>query len=134
MTVQSIIITDASQNVSSYAYADTTGDSSSITSKPGLSEAYKLINKKSSAEVAQEHWNGLSTGAKIGIGAGVGGFFALLVIVYTVVCITQRKKGRLEREKADREWDDQTNELMEYRAQMAKGQFAVSYMGHGEKF
>ena len=134
MTVQSITVTDAQNNVSSYAYSDATGDASSITSTPGLSDAYRLINKKSTAEVAQERWNGLSTNAKIGIGCGIGGAFALLVIVYTVVCVTQRKKGRMEREKADREWNEHTNELMEYRAQMAKGQFAVSHMGHGEKF
>ncbi|KAK3116962.1 hypothetical protein LTR53_002109 [Teratosphaeriaceae sp. CCFEE 6253] len=134
MTVQSIIVTDAASNVSSYAYNDNSGDGASISSTPGESAAFKIINKKSAIQSATQSWNGLSNGAKIGIGCGVGGAFAILVVVYAYVCITQRKKGRTERDRADREWNEQNNELMEYRAQMAKGHFAVSHLGHGEKY
>ncbi|KAK5721520.1 hypothetical protein LTR15_006109 [Elasticomyces elasticus] len=134
MTVQSIKITDASTNTSSYTYGDTTGSYQSIKANPGDSAAYKLISKKTTIESAKESWNGLSDTAKIGIGCGIGGAFALLIIVYTAVCIVQRKRGRAEKAVADKQWNEHTEELMEYRSQMAKGKFAVSHMGHGEKF
>lgn len=134
MTVQSIKITDASTNTSSYSYGDTTGSYQSIQVVPGDSAAYKLLNKKSALGVTKAQWNGLSNTAKIGIGCGIGGAFALLIIIYTAVCIVQRKRGRAEKAIADRQWDEHTAELLEYRSQMSKGNFAVSYMGHGEKF
>ncbi|TKA78383.1 hypothetical protein B0A55_04723 [Friedmanniomyces simplex] len=134
MTIQSIKITDASTNTSSYTYGDNTGDYQSIKAVAGESAAYKLLNKKSAIESATAQWNGLSDGAKIGIGCGVGGAFAVLIIVYTAVCIVQRKRGKAEKAIADEQWNEHTSELMEYRTQMAKGHFAVSHMGHGEKF
>lgn len=42
--------------------------------------------------------------------------------------MVQRKKGRVEREMHDKEWAAHENELMEYRAQMVKGGFAVSHL------
>ncbi|KAK5159560.1 hypothetical protein LTS14_002702 [Recurvomyces mirabilis] len=134
MTVQSITITDATTNVTSYTYGDTTGSYQSITSTPGISAASKLANKVSAAQSAQKQWNGLSQTAKIAIGCSVVGVLLIVVVAYTAICVVQRKKGRLERQRADREWDEQQNELLAYRSRMAKGGFAVSHMGHGEKF
>ncbi|KAK0289068.1 hypothetical protein LTR35_000443 [Friedmanniomyces endolithicus] len=134
MTVQSIKITDASTNTSSYSYGDNTGDQKSIKAVPGNSAAYNLINKKSAIQSAAATWNSLSTGAKIGIASGVGAVLAIIVVVYTIVCIKQRRRGRAEKAIADAQWNEHTSELMEYKTLMAKGHFAVSHMGHGEKF
>lgn len=134
MTVQSIKITDGSTNTTSYSYKDRSGSYQSINATPGESASYKELHKESTTENIQSHWNGLSKNAKIGIACGVVGGFALFVVAFTAFCCVQRKRGREEARKLDKEWDDQQNELMEYRSQMAKGQFAVSQMGHGERF
>jgi beta-lactamase regulating signal transducer with metallopeptidase domain len=134
MTVQSIKITDGSTNTSTYSYGDNTGSWQSIKVVNGESAAAKQLNKLSTVQSAKQHWNGLSNTAKIAIACSVLGVLLLVIIIYTAVCIVQRKKGRAEKAIADRAWDEQQNELMDYRKKMAKGDFAVSYMGHGEKF
>ncbi|KAK4542392.1 hypothetical protein LTR36_006849 [Oleoguttula mirabilis] len=134
MIVQSIKITDASTNTTSYAYGDQTGDYSSITSVSGESEAYKQLNKQSTVESVAKKWSSLSTGAKIGIASAVGGTLLIAFIGLTTFCIIQRRRGKRERAAADQQWDENTAELMAYRNRMAKGEFAVSSMGHGEKF
>lgn len=134
MTIQSILVTDGHTNTSSYVWGDRTGDWQSITATPGTSEFYKLLHQQSTVQQAQATWNGLSKTAKIGIATGVICFLVALVLAYTMICIVQRKRGRAEKAIADREWDAHTAELMEYRTKMAKGDFAVSHMGHGEKF
>lgn len=136
MTVQSIKITDGSTNTSSYAYGDETGSYSSITTVDGESAAYKDMNEKatSSAQKLQQHWAGLSTGAKIGIAAGVGGAALIGAIAFIAFCCVQRKRGRRERLLEDQQWNEQTAELMQYRKQMAQGRFAVDHLGHGEKY
>lgn len=133
MTVQSIKITDGSTNVTSYAYGDRTGAFASITSTPGDSVAAKEVNKQTHLQSAQAHWTHLSTGAKIGIGAGVGGGVLVLLIAWFAFCCVQRKKGREERAIADRDWDARTAELMEARRQMSKRQFVSQHMRQGEK-
>ena len=126
MTVQSIKITDATTNVTSYSYGDSTGSYQSIKSEPGVSAASKLANKVSTVQSAQKQWNGLSKTAKIAIACSVLGVVVIIIIAYTAICIVQRKKGRLERQRADKEWDEQQNELAAYKSRMAKGGFAVS--------
>ncbi|EMC99972.1 glycoside hydrolase family 16 protein [Baudoinia panamericana UAMH 10762] len=133
MTVQSIKITDGSTNTSSYAYGDRSGSYNSIQAVAGESTAYKILNKQSTLQSVLQIWKGLSEGAKIGIVCGVSGFFACVIVACTVCCIIQRKKGRAEKAIADKEWDAHTNELMEYRVRMAKGEFAVAHLTHGEK-
>lgn len=102
-------------------------------SPSGESEVYKLLNKLSTKEKAEKKWTGLSDTAKIAIGASVGGTVLLVCIIYTFVCITQRKKGRAEREIEDKEWTAHENELSAYRQKMARGDFAISHLGHGEQ-
>lgn len=136
MQVESIKITDGSTNTTTYAYGDNTGSSSSIKSTPGTSVAALEIQKKttSAAQRLQTHWTGLSTGAKIGIAAGVGGAALIGAVAFIWYCCGQRKQGRQEKMMEDQQWDEQTAELMAYRTQMSKGQFAVGHMGHGEKY
>ena len=75
---------------------------------------------------AESRWSGLSTGAKVGIACGVLGAVALLFIGFLFYCCGQRRRGRQDRLAADKEWDANQNELMEYRSMMTKGAFAQS--------
>lgn len=98
----------------------------------GQSKAYQYINKLSTSQQIDQNWNNLSTGAKIGITCGIVGAIAIATVAFCVYCMTQRKKGREEKRIADRQWEAHQAELMEYRRMMAKGEFAVSHMNHGD--
>ncbi|CAK3970755.1 glycoside hydrolase family 16 [Lecanosticta acicola] len=126
MYVKSISITDGTQNASSYSYSDNSGSYKSINVTEGESDAYKALHKLTTVEEAEEHWSGLSTGAKIGIAVGVLGGLAIALLAFIFYCVKQRRAGRAEAVKQGQEWDDQNDELMEYRSMMAKGNFAVS--------
>lgn len=141
MTVQSLKIIDSHSNVTSYKYTDKSGSFESISATPGQSAAYLAMNQKSFAQKTQTQWNNLSTGAKIGIACGIGGAFLLAMILFVFYCMKQRRQGKMEKEKADRIWEAQQAENAElrgrmaaYQQQMKRGNFAVSHMGHGEKF
>jgi len=122
-------ITDGHTNTSSYTYSTPSdGSSQSISTTVGNSAAYKAIHKLNSVQKVQKHWAGLSHTGKIALGASILGVFVLVVIIYTFVCITQRKKGRAEKAIHDKEWDEHERELMSYRDRMAKGGFAVSHL------
>ncbi|KAK6443014.1 hypothetical protein LTR95_000727 [Oleoguttula sp. CCFEE 5521] len=132
MKVKSVKITDAATNVTSYTYEDTSGEYKSVKANPGDSKAFLAIHKLTSAQKAAASWSHLSKTAKIAIASSVLGVLLVIIIVYTYVCITQRKKGRAEKAIADREWERHESELMEYKRQMQKGGFAVSHLGSGE--
>ena len=93
---------------------------------------YKALNKLSHRQKAEEKWTGLSQTAKYIIAGSVVGTFLVVCIIYTFVCITQRKKGRAECEIADKEWNAHQEEMAAYREKMARGDFAISHLGHGE--
>lgn len=126
MYVKSMRITDGTTNSSSYSYGDNSGSYQSIKVTEGESAAYKAIHELSTTEKVEKKWSGLSTGAKIGIACGVLGAFAIGLIAFAFYFVGQRKKGRAEAALHEKEWEQQNNELMEYRAMMAKGNFAVS--------
>ena len=128
MTIKSIKMTDGHTNTSSYAFGDATGSWQSINAVTGDSKAYKAIHKLNTVQSAQQHWNGLSHTARIALAASILGVFVVLVIIYTFVCITQRKKGRAEKAIHDKEWEEHERELLSYRDRMAKGGFAVSHL------
>ncbi|KAI7228800.1 hypothetical protein KC330_g7737 [Hortaea werneckii] len=134
MTIQSMKIVDGTSNVTSYAYSDQSGDYSSITTEPGNSKAYNILNQKSTTEQAKQKWDGLSTGAKVGIACGVIGAVAIGILAWCTFCIFQRRKGKKERLAADAEWDKEQAELQEYQVMMRNGKFAMSSLGHGQKF
>ena len=134
MTVQSLRVADAQTNVSYYSYGDQSGTWQSIKMLDGESPAYKAMHEESTTQSVEQHWNGLSTGAKIGVACGIVGFFLLVGIIFTVYCIKQRRQGKREKAIADKAWDAQHAELLEYRNRMKRGDFAVQHMGHGEKF
>ena len=139
MKIQSIKVTDGGTNTSSYTWGTHNGDAASgsyqnINSTPGESKFVQLLNKKTTSQAAIDKFNGLSMGAKIGIAAGVGAGLLIAIIAFTVFCIKQRRAGKREKALADQSWNEQAAELMSYRQRMAHGQFAVSHMGHGEKY
>lgn len=126
MSVKSIRIVDGTTNSSTYSYGDHTGSYSSIKVVNGESAAYKALNKKSHVESAAQRWDGLSTGAKIGIACGVLGALAIAFVVFLFYCMSQRKKGREEKAAQDQEWERQESELLAYRSMMAQGDFAFT--------
>ena len=132
MTIKSLRITDGTTNTSSYSYADQTGTHQSIKAITGQSEAYKAIKKKTSAQQMRDNWNALSTGAKIGIACAVAGVLLIMLVAFTIFCVKQRRAGKAEKAIHDKEWDEHHAELVTYRTKMARGDFAVSHMGHGE--
>jgi hypothetical protein len=134
MTVQSMKIIDSHQNVSYYHYGDKSGSWESIDAIAGQSAAYKALHQESTTQKIDQQWSGLSTGAKIGIACGVLGVLLIALIAFTFYCISQRRQGKAEKAIADKEWDAQHAELMEYRNRMKNGAFAVSHLRHGEKF
>lgn len=141
MTVKSLKISDAHTNVAYYQYTDQSGSYESIKDIAGQSPAFKAMHEKSTSQKLEENWQGLSTGAKIGIAAAVGGTFLIAFIAFIFYCMRQRRQGKAEKEKADKAWDLQQAENVElrgrmaaYQQQMKRGNFAVSHMGHGEKF
>lgn len=131
MTVQSIRMIDGHQNASSYTYGGNSGSWQSIDVVAGESAAYKAINHKqiTAIQSAEQKWNGLSTTAKIGIAAGVGGGFVIALIAFVFYCIKQRRAGRREKALEDQEWEKQQSELVQYRHQMKRGYYAVSSSG-----
>ena len=134
MTVQSLKVTDSHQNVAYYKYGDHSGSYQSIDDIAGKSPVWKAMHEKTTSQDIQKQWSGLSTGAKIGIACGVGGVFLIALIAFSFYCISQRRKGKAEKALADKEWDAQHAELLEYRNRMKHGQFAISHLRSGEKF
>jgi uncharacterized protein HemX len=135
MTVQSLKVIDHHQNVSSYSYGDKSGSWQSIKAITGQSDAYKAMHQKSLAEKTQEQWDGLSTGAKIGIAAAIGGTLLLAFVLFIFYCLRQRRQGKAEKALADQAWEKQQAENLEmkgqlaaYQSQMKKGQFAISHL------
>ena len=134
MTVQSLKVTDSHHNVAEYSYGDHSGSWQSIEDVAGHSAAWTAMHQKTTSQKIEKQWSGLSTGAKIGIAAGIGGALLIALIAFTFYCISQRRKGKAERAIADKEWDHHQAELAEYRNRMKRGDFAISHMGHGAKF
>ncbi|WPG97692.1 glycoside hydrolase family 16 protein [Acrodontium crateriforme] len=134
MKVQSVKVTDATTNVTSYSYGDNSGSYQSIKSDPGESKFEKLMNKVSKTQAVVNHFNSLSTGAKIGIACGIAGVLLVGIIGFAVFCIKQRRAGKREKALADQSWNEQAAELDAYRQRMARGDFAIQHMGHGEKY
>ena len=130
MTVQSLRIVDTHQNVSYYSYSDHSGSYESIKTIAGESNAYKALHALSMTQSVEKQWNGLSTGAKIGIACGIVGAFVVALIAFVFYCLKQRRAGKREKAVADQAWDAQHSELMEYRNRMARGDFAIRNMGH----
>ena len=134
MTVQSMKVIDSHQNTAYYRYGDKSGSYESIDAIAGQSPAYQAMHEKTTSQKIDEQWSGLSTGAKIGIACGVVGVFLIAFIAFIFYCVKQRRQGKAEKAIADKEWDAQHAELMEYRNRMKNGAFAVSHLRHGEKF
>lgn len=86
----------------------------------GNSTSFNALNKVPAQSIVQK-FNGLSTTAKIGIAAGVGGGVLLLAILCTFCCVRQRRVGRRERNAADADWDRANSEMLAFK----ESQFSV---------
>ncbi|KAL8904684.1 MAG: hypothetical protein Q9207_003103 [Kuettlingeria erythrocarpa] len=124
MGVKSVRVTDFSKG-SEYSYGDMTGSWGSIKIKPGNSTIAEELNAPPPI-TASQRWNKLSPGAKVGVGSAVGASCLALIVLAAFYCVRQRKAGKRERAIADREFEKETSELMDYRERMAKGGFAMS--------
>ena len=130
MTIQSMKIIDGTPGAAWYSYGDKSGTYESIKVTKGQSNAWKAMHEKTTSEQIAKQWEGLSTGAKIGIACAVIGVLVIAMIAFTFYCISQRRKGKKERALADEAWNAQQAELSEYRNRMRRGDFAVGFMGH----
>jgi hypothetical protein len=137
MTVKSLKIVDGHIGTSFYKYTDKSGSYESIDAVKGDSAAFKAIHEKTFTQNVEKEWSGLSTGAKIGIGCGIGGAFLLAFIAFIFYCVRQRRQGKAEKALADKQWDAQQAESLQFKTKMADyhtrmkaGHFAVSHMGH----
>jgi len=108
-TGQSVFAQAAAAQASSGSSSGSSADNSSPSDEPSL------------ADKTKNAYNGLSSGAKIGIAAGAIGLVVILILTLAVCCIKQRRAGRKEREIADAEFQKQEAELMAYR-QATRGQ------------
>lgn len=133
MTVQSVSITDFSTNTSAYTYSDQSGTYKSITSTPGESTAYRLLHQLSSAQKVAQSWSSLSSTVRIVIIAGSSAAAGILVIGFTAFCIVQRRRGKRERIIADRQWEQEHQELQDYKQQVAARASMMTREGRGEK-
>ena len=130
MTIKSIKVIDGHQNAAWYKYGDNSGSWQSIDVVKGHSNAFKDLNEKTVSEKVEKKWNGLSSGAKIGIACGICGAFLIALIAFIFYCVSQRRAGRREKAAADKDWDAHQGELLQYREQMKRGAFAISHLGH----
>ena len=128
MYVKSIRITDFSggsdigtaPQAKEYKYGDKTGSWQSIDVTAGNSTVAENVSKPPPESMTQK-FNKLSSGAKIGIAAGVGAAIVGLILLFCIYCIRQRRSGRRERMAADLAYDKETAELMQFRRTGDKG-------------
>lgn len=135
MTVQSVRVSDASTGNSQYVWTDRSGSYQSIKSQNTTS---MLVldgnNGPSDGQTASQKWRGLSTSAKIGIVAGVLGVLAVIIIVFMVCCIKQRRAGKHERLLEDAKWDKERAAMIAYRAQMNRERNEKMGMTRGQAY
>lgn len=127
MYVKSIRITDFSgtsgfggPSAKEYKYGDMSGSWASIDVTAGNSSVAQTVSAPPPESVSQR-WNGLSTGARIGIAAAVGATIVALIGLFFFYCIKQRRAGRRERAAADLAYEKDTAELLQYRHVGGKG-------------
>jgi flagellar biosynthesis/type III secretory pathway M-ring protein FliF/YscJ len=96
---------------------------SQLTPPRGKSDAIKEIEKPHGVS---GRWNALSKTAQIAIVASSAGFALLCLLAIMFCCVKQRRAGRREHQALEAEREKEASELVEYKRQMATGQF-----GHG---
>ena len=119
MYVKSVRVTDFSSG-KEYKYGDKTGSWASIDVIAGNSTVADTLSKPPPESVSQK-WNGMSSGAKIGIAAGVGAAVLAVFALFFFYCFRQRRAGKRERLAADLAYEKDTAELLQYRHTGTKG-------------
>lgn len=120
-TVKSVRVTDHTLGATQYIYGDTSGTFPSIKTAT-TAPAIKLDgeNGESTAQTAQQKWNGLTKETKIIIASVVLGVVLLCVLVFAFCCIRQRRAGKHEKLVEDAKFEKNQSELLAYRAQMGR--------------
>lgn len=118
MYVQSARITDYSSGAE-YKYGDGTGSWQSIDIIPGNSSVADTLAAPPPVSLAQ-HWANLSSGAKIGVYAGISAVIALVLASWAFCCVKHRKAGKKEGAMADALYEKDTAELMAHRSEMGQ--------------
>ncbi|KAH6643460.1 concanavalin A-like lectin/glucanase domain-containing protein [Truncatella angustata] len=134
MYVKSARVEDYSSGTE-YIYGDKTGNSTSIQIKNAGSNstAVNTINNPTTAAAdddssMSEKWDGLSSGAKIGIGAGVAGLAALAFVSWLVYYIKQRKRGQQDAALAAKALEQERLELEQFKKE-GRDPDALAYEG-----
>lgn len=126
MTVQSLRITDATTGGTQYQYSDNSGSMASIKV---LNETAPIKLDGENGESMTKRWAGLSTTAKIAVGATVGGVALILVAIFIFCCVKQRRQGKHEKLLEDAKFEKDRAELMAFRAEMSRQRSEkVAYM------
>ena len=119
MSVKSARVTDFSSG-KEYKYKDNSGAWQSIDIAPGNSTAADTLSAPAPKTVAQR-WQGLSTGAQIGIATAIGAIALIGLALFAACCVKQREAGKRERAAADAAYEKDTTELLQYKAHGGKG-------------
>ncbi|KAL9103708.1 MAG: hypothetical protein Q9163_001257 [Psora crenata] len=123
MSVKSARVTDFSTG-KEYRYKDNSGTWQSIDVVAGNSSAAEALFAPPS-QTMKQRWQGLSSGAKIGIASGVVAFAVLAAILFALFFFRQRRAGKREAAAAAAVYEKDTTELLQYKAQVGKRQHPV---------
>ncbi|PCH06157.1 Concanavalin A-like lectin/glucanases superfamily [Penicillium occitanis (nom. inval.)] len=128
MTVQKLRVQDFHSG-KEYTYTDQSGTYQSINVTSGNSTANTEINK-SPPESLSEKWNKLSNGVHIAVysvAAGVGAIMLALALFY---CISQRRKGRLERQGFETQYNAEVLQMDDYKKNRTKSELGLGSKGY----
>ncbi|GLI75473.1 hypothetical protein PoHVEF18_003727 [Penicillium ochrochloron] len=96
-----------------YSYGDKSGDFNSIKVTGGNSTVLDELNKPPAKSLA-EKWADLGNGAHIGIYAGAAAAGVLAIVALALVCLRQRRKGRLEHALDDSRYATERTEMQNF--------------------
>lgn len=130
MTVKSVRISDASRGTQ-YAWGDKSGSWESIkvlnTTAPIKLDGE---NSQSTSQTIEQKWKGLSPTTKYIIIGVVAGVLLLFVAIFAFCCVRQRRAGKHEKLVEDAKYEQNTAEVMAYRADMSRMRSEKMAMGN----
>ncbi|KAL4765478.1 glycoside hydrolase family 16 protein [Aspergillus foveolatus] len=114
MTVKDVRVHDFNTG-KAYEYGDRSGSWESINIIKGNSTAAEEISKPPPKSLS-EKWDDLPSGAKAGVYVGAAAAGAILLALFIIFFIRQRKKGRLEHALDDAKFNNERNEMNNYQS------------------
>ncbi|KAL4778815.1 concanavalin A-like lectin/glucanase domain-containing protein [Aspergillus varians] len=112
MTVKDVRVHDFHTG-KEYEYGDRTGDWDSIKVVAGNSTAVKEITKPPPKSLS-EKWDDVPQGAKVGVYVGSAAVGAILLALFVLFFIRQRKKGRLEHALDNAKFSNERTEMNDF--------------------